>query len=257
MIFLANIGNTNLTCGFYDREIIVSERYPIADLVDEAGIERLCRTLPEKFQLPSGQIKGAVLSSVVPDKTPLLMEAVRSSFSLEPYLISEETAWKFDCSAYTGTLGTDRLLCCQAALSKYAPPFVVIDCGTATTLNVIDASGAFIGGVILPGAVMGIQALAAKTALLHTVSVSAPESVIGKNTAECMLSGAIYGTAAQLEGLVARIQRELKQDVAVILTGGNAGAILPYTCFPLRYEPNLLLEGLADKFKELRGSEAT
>lgn len=257
MIFMANIGNTNLTYGFYDRKIIVSERFPITGLIDEESIEKLCRTLPEKFQLAAGRIKGAVLSSVVPDKTPLLMEAVRSSFSLEPYLISDATAWKFDCSAYAGTLGTDRLLCCQAALSKYAPPFVVIDCGTATTLNVMDASGAFIGGVILPGAVMGIQALAAKTALLHTVSVSAPESVIGKNTAGCILSGAIYGTAAQLEGLIGRIQRELKQEMAVILTGGNAGAILPYTSLPLHHEPNLLLEGLADKYKELKDGEAT
>ena len=257
MIFLANIGNTNLTYGFYDREIIVSERYPITNLTDEESVERLCRTLTEKFQLPAGQIEGAVLSSVVPDKTPLLMEAVRRSFSLEPYVISDETAWKFDRSAYAGTLGTDRLLCCQAALSKYAPPFVVIDCGTATTLNVMDVSGAFIGGVILPGAAMGVQALAAKTALLHTVSVSAPESVIGKNTAECMLSGAIYGTVAQLEGLIARMQRELKQDVTIIITGGNAGMILPYISLTLCYEPNLLLEGLADKYKELKGGEAT
>jgi len=256
MIFLANIGNTNLTYGFYDREIIVSERYPITDLTGRERIEKLCRTLPEKFQLPAGQVEGAVLSSVVPDKTPLLMEAVRSSFSLEPYLISDETAWQFDRSAYAGILGTDRLLCCQAALSKYAPPFVVIDCGTATTLNVVDSSGSFIGGLILPGAVMGIQALASKTALLHTVSVSAPESVIGRNTTECILSGAIYGTAAQLEGLIGRIRRELKQDMALIITGGNAGAILPYTSLPLCYEPNLLLEGLADKYKELKGGEA-
>ena len=257
MIFLANIGNTNLTYGLFDREIVVSERHSIADLANEKDIEKLCHTLLAKFQLPACQITGAILSSVVPEKTPLLMGAVRNSFSLEPFLISDETTWKIDRSAYSGILGTDRLLCCQAALKKCEPPLVVIDCGTATTLNVIDSSEAFVGGVILPGVFMGMQALAAATSLLNPAPFSAPNSVLGKNTAECMQSGAIYGAAAQLEGLIGQIRREMKKDLSIIITGGNAQILLPHIGLPLHYEPDLLLEGLAEKYIEIKDRGAT
>lgn len=251
MILLASIGNTNLTYGLFEQGLIVSERFPIADLPGQSDFDRLFRSLLEKYLPARRRLEGAALSSVVPEKTPLLLRSVQSVVFPEPLLISERTSWTFDRSAYTGVLGTDRLLCCQAALQKYRPPLVAIDCGTATTLNVVDQSGSFVGGVILPGVLTGIQAVAARAALLAPISsVSRPGSVIGKNTAECMLSGAVYGAAAQLEGLVARIGRALRQEAAVILTGGNAEAILPYLSLPLHFEPDLLLEGLAQKYEE-------
>ena len=250
MIFLANIGNTNLTYGLFHQKIIASERFPIQDLSEQQDIENLCRSLMKKRRLSPGQIEGSVLSSVVPEKTPLLLEAVRNSFSREPLLISDKTAWGFDRSAYSGILGTDRLLCCQAAIKKYKPPFIVVDCGTATTLNVIDQTGAFRGGVILPGILTGMKALASEASLLHLVPFSRPESVIGKNTTECILSGATYGTASLLEGLVMRIRQELGTDVSVILTGGNSEMLIPYCTLPLHFEPDLLLEGLAIQYTE-------
>ncbi|MGB8451664.1 MAG: type III pantothenate kinase [Anaerocolumna sp.] len=251
MIFLANIGNTNLSYGLFHQKIVASEYFPIIDLLTQRDIENLCHSLLKKYQLSPGQIKGAVLSSVVPGKTPMLIKAVKNSFALEPLLISDNTDWSFDYSAYSGLLGTDRLLVCQAAMKKYKPPFIAIDCGTASTLNVIDQAGSFLGGIILPGVLTGLQALTAKTSQLNPVSFSHPKSVIGKNTAECMLSGATYGTAALLEGLVLRIQEELDtDDVSVIITGGNSETIIPHCTLPLHYEPELLLEGLALKYLE-------
>lgn len=251
MIFLANIGNTNLSYGLFHQKIIASERFPIIDLLTQRDIENLCHSLLQKYQLSPGQIEGAVLSSVVPEKTPMLMKSVKNSFALEPLLISDNTNWSFDHLAYSGLLGTDRLLVCQAALKKYKSPFIAIDCGTATTLNVIDQSGSFLGGIILPGVITGMQALTAKTSLLNPVSFSPPKSVIGKNTAECMLSGAAYGTAAQLEGLVMRIHKELDtDDIEIIITGGNSETIIPLCTLPLHAEPDLLLEGLALKYLE-------
>lgn len=251
MILLFNIGNTNLTYGLFHHNIITLERFPIAGLSEQEDIKKLCYALLKKNELSIGQIKGSVLSSVVPEKTRLLRKTLKSFLSIEPLYISGDTEWGFDFSAYSGVPGTDRLLCCKSALAKYEPPFIVIDCGTATTLNVIEKSGAFIGGVILPGVLTGIQALTEKTSLLQPITISAPNSVIGKNTAECMLSGAVFGTAAQLEGLVMSIQWEMNKEVGVIITGGNAKVIIPYLSFPVNYEPDLLLEGLVMQYTNI------
>ncbi len=251
MILLANIGNTNLTYGIYHTKMIATERFPMIALSDRHCIEKLCLSLMEKFHLSMEQMEGVALSSVVPEKTPLFMEVLQHFFSIEPILISDSTDWGLDRSEYSGILGSDRLLCCKAALKKYQPPFIVVDYGTATTMNVINQSGAFAGGVILPGVMTGMQALAARTSQLNTVALTNPKNVIGKNTTECMLSGAIYGTAALIEGLVRRIQDELEADTPVILTGGNSEAIIPYCTLPFQYEPVLLLEGLAMIYTEI------
>lgn len=249
MILLFNIGNTNLTYGLYHQEIINLERFPIEALIERRDIEKLCCELLEHNELSFAQIQGIVLSSVVPEKTPLMLENLKSFFNIEPLFISEVTKWGIDCSSYSGTLGTDRLLCCQGALIKYKPPFIVIDCGTATTINVIEQSGAFIGGVIMPGIITGMQAIASKTSLLKPITITKPNSVIGRNTAECMLSRVLYGSAAQLEGLVMRIRQEIEEEMSVIITGGNGKTIIPYLSIISHYEPNLLLEGLVMQYR--------
>ncbi len=250
MILLANIGNTNLTYGLYHTSMLTTERFPIMNLSEQHRIEKLCLSLMEKFHMSVDQIEGVALSSVVPEKTPLFAEVFRRFFSIEPMLISAETVWGFDHSEYSGILGSDRLLGCKAAFKKYYPPFLVVDCGTATTINVINQSGAFAGGVILPGVMTGLQALVTRTSLLKQITITRPKSVIGRNTEECMLSGAVFGTAAQIEGLVQRIQRELKTDATVILTGGNSEAVISHCTIPIQHEPDLLLEGLAMIYEE-------
>lgn len=252
MILIANIGNTNLNYGLYGRRILASGYSPIHPLTSEKQALALFRSLLKKRGLSEDDIEGAVISSVVPEKTPVILSAAEKLAQTEPVLITGHTDWEFDISAYSGLLGTDRLLCCSAALQKYRPPFVVVDFGTATTLNVIDPSGAFAGGVILPGVRTGLHALAAATAQLHDIPFSEPESVIGKNRTECMLSGATFGTAAMLEGLVKRIENELGAAVSVVVTGGNAKAVIPYCDSDLHYEPELLLEGLAIQSDRLK-----
>jgi len=258
MIFLASIGNTNLTyglleqeplsSGLFQQEMAASERFPVQRLSNQRDIEDLYHSLLKKHGLLHNQIAGWVVSSVVPEKTPLLLNALQKLTSSEPLFVSSQTDWEFDVSSYSGVLGSDRLLCCSAALKKYQPPFIVVDFGTATTVNVVDPSGAFIGGVILPGVSTGLQALSVHTALLDKVSFFHPESVIGKNTAECMMSGATYGTASVIEGLVKRIRQELGAAASVIVTGGNAKAAISHCDLELHAEPNLLLEGLAIRF---------
>ncbi|WP_277668729.1 type III pantothenate kinase [Caproiciproducens galactitolivorans] len=245
MIFLANIGNTNVNYGLYEKRILASGYFPIHLLSCERRALALFRSLLRKCRVSREEVEGTVISSVVPEKNAIILNAAEKISQTEPVLISSQTGWEFDTSAYSGVLGTDRLLCCSAALQKYKPPFVVVDFGTATTLNVIDSSGTFAGGVILPGVRTGLRALAASTSQLHEIPFFGPKSAIGKNTAECMLSGATFGTAAMLEGLVRRIEKELGANADVIVTGGNAKAIIPYCELEARYEPELLLEGLA------------
>lgn len=248
MIFLASIGNTNLTYGLFQQEIITVKRYPIQKLSDKHDFENLYSSLLLKHNLDNSQIEGTAITSVVPEKTALLLDTLGKLTSSEPFFVSAQTDLGFDFSEYSGVIGIDRLLCCSAALKKYKPPFIVIDFGTATTLNVINQTGAFIGGVILPGVTTGLQALASKTSLLQSISFTHPKSVIGKNTAECMLSGATYGTAAMIEGLVRRIQQEQGDADSVIVTGGNADNVIAYCDMEVNVEPNLLLEGLATQY---------
>lgn len=248
MIFLASIGNTNLTFGLFQEEIITLDRFPIKNLSDFNDIERLYNTMLLNHNVSHSQIEGAALTSVVPEKTDLFLESLKKLTSSEPFFVSAHTNFGMDYSKYSGILGTDRLLCCSAALKKYKPPCIVIDLGTATTFNVINHDGAFIGGVILPGVTTGLQALATKTSLLQSISFTHAKSVIGKNTAECMLSGATFGTASMIEGLIKRIQKELGDTATVIITGGNSDNVIAYCDVEINAEPNLLLEGLAEQY---------
>ena len=248
MIFLANIGNTNITYGFYREKITASDFCPARKLLSQRDFECFFNSAIKKYGLTASQIAGAVISSVVPQKTQMLLSTVRKNISSEPLFISKQTNWEFDTSSYSGILGTDRLLCCLAAMKKYQPPFIVVDFGTATTINVIDRSGSFTGGVILPGVLTGLQALTEKTSQIDFECLFSPKSVIGKSTNECLMAGATYGTAAMIEGLIKRIEHELGDIANVIVTGGNAKKVMPYFDFKINYEPNLLLEGLAAEF---------
>lgn len=252
MILLLNIGNTNLTCGLYDRQILASDYCSFRELPGRRETICFFTRFLQSFGIEAEQVEGVVMASVVPERTEQVFAAAESLFHCEPFVVSSDTDWEMDSSAYSGVLGTDRLLCCSAALQKFTPPLVVVDFGTATTLNVIDAHGNFCGGVILPGVTTGLRALAANTSQLPEIFCDRVSSAIGTNTRECILSGATFGTAYMLEGFVRRFQQELGSATAVVVTGGNAGDVLPYVSFPVHYQPELLLQGLAFQSDRLR-----
>lgn len=252
MILLLNIGNTNLTCGLYDRQILASDYCPFCRLPGKQETLGFFERFLQRFGIEAEQVEGVILASVVPERTERVFAAAESLFHCEPFIVSSDTDWEMDSSAYSGVLGTDRLLCCSAALRKFAPPLVVVDFGTATTLNVIDAAGNFCGGAILPGVTTGLRALAENTSQLPELSCERVPSAIGTNTRECILSGATLGAAYMLEGFVRRFRQELGSDAAVVVTGGNARDVLPYVSFPVHYQPELLLQGLAFQSDRLR-----
>ena len=131
-----------------------------------------------------------------------------------------------------------------AAISMYEGPIIIIDMGTATTMEVVDKAGDYIGGVILPGVKVALNSLVTNTAQLPRINLDMPKRVIGKNTIECMRNGIMYGNAAILDGLIDRMEEEIGDKATLVATGGMARFITPLCRHEIEYVPDLLLRGL-------------
>jgi type III pantothenate kinase len=142
-------------------------------------------------------------------------------------------------------LGSDLAVSAVAALNEYKPPIIAVDMGTATTIMVIDKNGSFLGGQILPGVALSMNALASKTSQLPKVSIEAPKKVIGTNTIDSMKSGAVFGAASMLDGMIDRIEEEIGMSATVVATGGLSGSIVPHCKHEIICDDDLLLKGLA------------
>jgi len=193
----------------------------------------------------SRQITGVVIASVVPDQTRALREMVDEYFHFPPVVV--EPGVKTGISVHTENpreVGADRIVNALAAFSRFGGPCIVVDFGTATTYDAVSENGEYLGGAIAPGIQVSATGLFTATAQLRRVEITPPHSVIGRNTVESLQSGLLFGTAAEVEGMVERMQKELGGDATVIATGGLAPAIVPL-CAPIdHHEPWLTLEGL-------------
>ncbi|MCL2084127.1 MAG: type III pantothenate kinase [Oscillospiraceae bacterium] len=196
-------------------------------------------------------LDGSVVCSVVPGKTPAVTDALEAMTGRAPLRADARAAARvsgLDISGYGGVLGEDRAVCCAAAMTKYGPPFVVVDFGTATTVNLVGAGGVFMGGAILAGVQTGLDALAGRTALLPDIRAGGSSCArpIGRDTGGCLLSGALIGAACAVEGYIRRAAAAagLSGMPAVAVTGGHAPAVLPFCEFEYRHEPGLLTDGL-------------
>ena len=146
--------------------------------------------------------------------------------------------------------GADLVVGSVAALREHKPPMIVIDMGTATTMVVLDATGALIGGCICPGVKISMDALTDRTALLPGLQLDQPKKAIGRNTIDCMRSGIMMGNAAMLDGMVERMEEELGQKCTVIATGGIAKFIVPMCKTPMIYDKDLIIKGLAALYRD-------
>ena len=143
-----------------------------------------------------------------------------------------------------GQLGADLVADAVAGLASYPVPLVVIDMGTATTISVVNSKKQYIGGMIMPGVRISLDALTARASQLSGISIDAPRHIIGKNTIECMKSGVLYSNAAALDGIIDRIEEELGEKTTVIATGGLAKKIGPHCRKEIILDEELLLKGL-------------
>lgn len=247
MLLTVDIGNTNIKVGAWDgdRLVFVSRMHTnILRTTDEYAVQLL-----DVFRLNecnSTQFDGAILSSVVPPLSSVFQRAVE-------YVIQSKRVFHVSPGLKTGlnikidapaTLGADLVAAGVAAVSKFPLPCAFISFGTATSIFCIDGDANFIGGTVSPGVNISLEALSLRTAQLPHISLDEPGPIIGKNTVESMKSGIVYGTAAMIDGMIARIREEMEADVKVVAFGGIASSIAKYCREEIVLDDNLVLEGL-------------
>lgn len=246
MLLVLDMGNTNITLGVFEgRRLLLQSRIATdrTKLEDQYAVELM--DLLRLYRLEATAFTGAVISSVVPPLNHALCGAVRKVTGVEPLLVGPGTRTGMNIRIDNpAVLGADLLVGAVAAVQRVGCPCIVWDLGTATTVSVVDAAGSYRGGAIMPGVITGLNSLIESTSLLPSVSVDAPAAAIGTNTIACLQSGAVYGTAAMIDGMNARLMQELGGDAPVIITGGLGKQIAPHCRTPVQYVDELLLEGL-------------
>lgn len=203
------------------------------------------------YGVDARQFDGAILSSVVPQLSRALARAMEKLTGKPPLIVGPGIKTGLNIRIDDpAQLGSDIAVDAVAALAKYPKPIVIVDMGTATTISVIDADGVFRGGTIVAGIRVSLDALTRTAAQLQQVEISAPENIIGTNTVDSMRSGAVYGAASMIDGMVERITEQLGRKATVVATGGNSGQIVRYCRCGIVHDANLLLEGLIRLYRK-------
>lgn len=246
MILALDISNTNIVIGGMENGAAVFTIRLSSDLSrtpDEYSALISFSAASHKADLRA--VEGAIISSVVPQLTTVLTEAIRDLTGKMPLIVGPGVKTGLNIRIDDpGELGADFVAAAVAALNSYPLPCVTIDMGTATAIGVLDGKGNYVGGAICPGIAVSGSALSRRTAQLPNVSLQPPLSVIGKSTEDGMRSGLVYGTAAMLDGLLERIEAELGEAVNVVATGEHARSITPFCHRKIVVDDELLMRGL-------------
>lgn len=248
MILAIDIGNSTIVMGCVDNTGVLFEEQ-VATQYEKTKIEHamVFKSMLELNGIDPGDIKGAIISSVVPPLTNVIRSAAKMIIGVEPLTVGPGVKTGLPIHMDDPrTVGADLIVAAVATEHYYGKPAVIIDVGTATTITVIDEKGAYIGGVIIPGVAISQDILVARTAQLPHVSLDAPPHVVGKNTVDSMRSGAIYGSASMIDGMVKRFKAELNlpDDALTVATGGLAGVIIPHCKSEIIVDKTLLMKGL-------------
>lgn len=256
MILTVDIGNSNIVIGGVEGEQIVFEarvRTESTKTSDEYCVD--LKIIMDVYGVEPGQIEGAIIASVVPQvlnsiQTAILKLTGKTSLVVGPGL---KTGLNIKIENPSQT-GADLVVGSVAALREHKAPLIVIDMGTATTMVVLDESGALIGGSIAPGVKISLDALTDRTALLPGLQLDQPKRAIGRNTIDCMRSGIMMGNACMLDGMIERMEAELGCKTTVVATGGIAKFVIPMCKTPMIYDKDLLIKGLAALYRENKKS---
>lgn len=246
MLLAIDIGNTNLVIGgIRDDQLlfkarIATDRFRTSD---QYGVE--IKNMIEAFGHSISEIDDCIISSVVPPVFNSVKTGVIKVIGKQPMVVGPglKTGLNIHMDV-PSQVGSDRIVIAVAALAEYSAPLILMDLGTATTIEVVEPDNVYMGGIIFPGVRVSLDALTSRTAQLPGISLDQPKNVIGKNTVDCMRSGMMYGTAAMLDGLIDRIEEELGHPSTLIATGGLAQFITPLCKHQIILEKNLLLKGL-------------
>jgi len=246
MILAIDIGNTNIVVGCIDDEkTYFIERLSTVRTKTELEYAVDLKTVLDIYHIKKTDIEGCIISSVVPQITDIARLAAEKILKKEVMVLGPGVKTGLNIMMDNpGQLGADMVADAVAGLASYPVPFIVIDMGTATTVSVVNDKKQYIGGMILPGVGVSLDALTSRASQLSGISIDAPKHIIGKNTIECMKSGVLYSNAAALDGIVERIEEELGQRTTVIATGGLAKKIVSHCKREVILDEDLLLKGL-------------
>ena len=244
MLLTIDIGNSNIVFSLSGSERKLHRLETMPDRSAEEYLPQVAE-LFSREEVDLSVVDGAVLCSVVPELVPVMSRVTRELTGLTPYVISPASESGLTLAiAEADTLGADILAADAAAAAEYPLPAIIYDMGTATTVTVVDKDRRYIGGAILPGVRLGINALFSGTAQLPSVPVQAPPRAICGTALESIQSGAVFGAAAMMDGLADRFEAELGEKCTLIATGGLAGCIVPHCRRDFIYDESLLLRGM-------------
>lgn len=247
MLLAIDIGNTNLVFALCDGLKVRAQwriRTDAHRTSDEYAVWLF--TLMERAGFKAENVDAAILSSVVPDANFGVKCFVRNYLKCEPQIVS---AASLDVGMpihidNPRELGADRIVNAFAAWEKHKAALIVIDFGTATTFDVVAATGSYEGGIIAPGINLSLEALQKAAAKLHGIAITHPPTVVGRNTTAAMQSGIFYGYAGLIEGIVSRIKAERGETMRVIATGGLAPLYADATTMIDEVDADLTIRGL-------------
>jgi len=256
MILAIDMGNSNIVIGGIDDSRTwfverVTTNLGKTDLEYAVNIKDIMAI----HNLPLSSIEGAVVSSVVPPLTDVVLSAVKKITGKTPMLVGSGMKTGLNIIMDNPkTVGSDLIVDAVAALKDYPSPIIIIDMGTATTMSVIDRAGNYTGGIIFPGLRVSLDSLSSRAAQLPYIGLNRPTRVIGKNTIDCMKNGILYGNAAMIDGIIDRMEEELGQAASLVATGGLAPSVLPLCRHKINYDEALLLKGLLILYEKIRSS---
>jgi type III pantothenate kinase len=246
MLLVLEVGNTNTSVGVYDGErLLASWRLTSRreQTADEYGV--FIQTLLGTRGIEQQQITGVAISNVVPPVQRILEWMSEAYFGIHPFTVLPGVNVSFPMRVDRPTeVGADRICNVVAGVARYGAPLIVVDFGTATNFDVVNARGEFVGGAIAPGLTIAAEALISRGARLFRVELVPPKEAIGRDTITNIQSGVIYGYAGLVDGLVARMRRELEGEVKVVATGGLADQMREVAHSIQETNPNLRLEGV-------------
>lgn len=256
MILAIDAGNTHIVLGCLEGERTVFTARIATDrkkTADEYAL--IFRSLCDLHQVDRKGIEGAIVASVVSELTEAIRRAVEIVTHRAPIVVGAGIKTGVNIKIDDpGQLGADLVVGAVAATAKYQKPLAIFDLGTADTMSVIDADGRFLGGAIMAGPRLGVDALATGTSQLPKIDLDLPPKVIGSNTLHAMQSGAIYGHAALVDGLIDRVEAELGKPLAsVIATGGLAKVVIPQCRRSITVDDSLMLDGLRLIYEKNQG----
>ena len=255
MILSIDIGNSNINIGAYCNGGLLF----LTHIVSEAGKTEveyavLLHHILHLHRLSEQNLKGAVISSVVPQLSPVLKAAVQLTSPVPVMQIGPGVKTGLNIRIDNpAQLGADFVAAAVGAFEKYPLPVIIVDFGTATKISIVDRSRSFIGGSIMPGVRVSLDALSNRAAQLPHISLEPPAPVIGTNTVDCMKSGVLLGSASMIDGMIERYEEKAGPAASIVATGESVVAVAPFCRHKLLVDKTLRLDGLYAVWKKNTG----